>query len=401
MKFEKTLITSFQKEIHLYHIVAEGTNEDIGYRFGCLAKDSHNIDKSTNIIFSIVKSQYDYLKHRYPEHFARMSGFAKAYGKSLSDYNYDFSFFGQTPNGTACSAVYYPPATTSTGRGYISRNLDFSIPKDFKQPVFPFKHSYIMEMYPESCYSSISLFCFEVFGLALEGINSEGLSVIHLADADTRIDHESLSTKQTKRGFNEFLPIQYLLDKCSTANEAVKALKQMEHYHVAIPVHLLIADKQGNSFVFEYSPDGSKKVFIQGSTTSPSKLTNFQLNRLSDTTMTKKMESRSTENGLDRYRVLGKLINQIQFPITEKLIHETNTAVYVHADNEDKLERTLFHCIYDTSSCSVKICLLPKINQSMGSFCKFSLRRKISSNNQMRLTIIPLGFIMAGDSTRS
>jgi len=383
MSFEKTLIASFQKEIHLYHIIAEGTNEDIGYELGCLARDTHSLDKSTNVDSSVVKSQYDYLRLRYPGHYGRMSGFAKAYGKSLNDYNYDFSFFGQVPNGTACSAVYYPPAITSTGHGYISRNLDFSIPKDLKRekPIFPFKHSYVVEMYPESCFPSISLFCFEVFGLALEGINSEGLSVIHLADADTRIDHESLSTEQTQKGFNEFLPIQYLLDTCATANEAMKALKQMEHHHVAIPVHLLIADKQGYSFVFEYSPDGSKKIFIQGSATSPLKLTNFQLNRLSDTTMTKKMESRSSENGLDRYRVLEKLIDQIQFPITEQKTHEINTAVYVHADSEDRLERTLFHCIYDISSCSVKICLLPKINQSMDNFCKFSLRSKVSSNS--------------------
>jgi hypothetical protein len=306
-----------------------------------------------------------------------MSGFAAAYGKSLSDYNYDFSFFGQTVNETACSAVYYPPGITSTGRGYISRNLDFSIPKNFmkEKPIFPFKHTYIVEMYPEACYPSISLFCFEVFGLALEGINSEGLSVIHLADADTRIDHESLSTQKTKKGFNEFLPVQYLLDTCSTAKEAVKALEQMEHYHVTIPVHLLIADKHGNSFVFEYSSDGFQKVFIQGSPNLPLKVTNFQLNRLSDKGLTKKMESRSTENGFDRYQVLEKRIDQMQFPITEKLIKETNTAVYVHAESGDKIERTLFHCIYDTSLCSVKIGLLPRIKKPRESFFKFSLNK--------------------------
>lgn len=383
MRYEKSLITSFQEKMHLCHIVAEGANEDIGYRLGRLAKDAHNIDKFTNIEPSIVESQYDYLKRRYPEHYARMSGFAKAYGKSLSDYDCDFSYFGQTPNGTACSAVYYPPAITSTRRGYISRNLDFSIPKDLQleKPIFPFKHTYIVEMYPESCYPSISLFCFEVFGLALEGINSEGLSVVHLADADTSIDHESLSTKQTKRGFNEFLPIQYLLDTCSTANEAMNALKQMDHYHVAIPVHLLIADKQGDAFVFEYSPNGTQKVFIQGSVTSPLMVTNFQLNRLSDTTMTEKMELRAVENGLDRYRILEKRIDRIQFPITEQLIQETNAAVYVRSDSEDNHERTIYHCIYDTSSCSVKICLLPSINQAMGSFFEFSLGRKKSSGN--------------------
>ncbi len=376
MRFEKKLITSFQNEIRLSHIIAEGTNESIGGGLGALAKTDHNIDKSTKINSAIIESQYDYLRNHYPEHYARMSGFAKAYGKTLNDYDYDFSFFGQALNGTACSAVYYPPAITCNKHGYISRNLDFSIPKDFKNKNsrFPFKHTYILEMYPESCYPSISLFCFELFGLAFEGINSEGLSVIHLADADTRIDHETLATNQTQRGFNEFLPIQYLLDTCSTADEAEKALRKVEHYHVAIPVHLLIADKQGNSFVFEYSPDGSKKVFVQGNIASPLKVTNFQLNRLSDTTMTKKMESRSTENGLDRYRVLEEQIDQVQFPITEKSIQEINTNVYVHADHEDQPERTLFHCTYDTTSCSVKICLLPTINRSMEGF--FKVRRR-------------------------
>ncbi len=377
MKFQKTLIAKKRDSIQLSHIVIKGTNEEIGYKFGCLANDFHKIDKSANIDASKVESQYNYLKKRYPEHYARMSGFAKAYGKTLSDHNYDFSFFGDVPNGVACSAVYYPPATTSSKCGYISRNLDFSIPKNLKleKPVFPFKHTYVIEMYPESSYSSISLFCFEVFGLALEGINSEGLAVIHLADADTRIDHENLATKQTKKGFNEFLPIQYLLDTCSTANEAVRALKQMEHYHVAIPVHLLIADKHGDSFVFEYSPDGSRKVFVQGSVTSPLKVTNFQLNRLSDPNMKKMMESRSDENGYDRYQVLEKLIDKIQFPMTEKLIQETNAAVYVRENNGEILDRTLFHCIYDTSSCSVKICLLPKIKETMKGFSKFFLKK--------------------------
>jgi hypothetical protein len=161
------------------------------------------------------------------------------------------------------------------------------------------------------------------------------------------------------------------LDTCSTANEALRALKQMGHYHVAIPVHLLIADKHGDSFVFEYSPDGSRKVFVQGSVTSPLKVTNFQLNRLSDPNMKKMMESRSDENGYDRYQVLEKLIDKIQFPMTEKLIQETNAAVYVLENNGEILDRTLFHCIYDTSSCSVKICLLPKIKETMKGFFKF------------------------------
>ena len=373
MEYKKKLITSFQNEINLYHFVAQGTNEEIGYLLGCLAKENHTIDKSTNIDPAIVASQYEYLKQCYPEHYARMLGFAKAYGSSLSDYNYDFSLFGEVPNGTACSAVYYPPSTTITGHGYISRNLDFTIPRNIKSPFFPFKHTYLVEAYPEAGYPSIYLFCFEVFGLALEGINSKGLAVIHLADVDTKIDHQNQSTNQTQKGFNEFLPIQYLLDTCSTANEAAEKLKQLEHYHVAIPVHLLIADKEGNSFVFEYTSDGLQKIYIQGNSSTPLKITNFQLNRLADAVMKRKMESRFSENGFDRYRILEKKLDQIQFPITEELIQEINATVYVHTDRENGLERTLFYCVYDTSSCSMKISHLPTVQQPIKCLYEFSL----------------------------
>jgi hypothetical protein len=46
------------------------------------------------------------------------------------------------------------------------------------------------------------------------------------------------------------------------------------------------------------------KKYIRGNVTTPLKIINFQVNRLSDAAMTRKMESRSAENGLDRYRTL-------------------------------------------------------------------------------------------------
>lgn len=368
-------VACFENKIYLHHMLLRGSNEEIGYQLGCYAKKKHQIDKSNHTDHEIIKNQYNYLRANYPQHYERMLGFANAYGESLENHDYDFSYFGRLIDNSSCSAVFYPPEITENGLGYISRNLDFSLPSDFKErsSFFPFKHSYLIEMYPENGYPSISLFCFEVFGLALEGINSEGLAVIHLADADTRMDHDDLSTMQTRPGFNEFLPVQYLLDNCATVQEAKTALGKIEHYHVAIPVHLLIADKKGDSFVFEYSYDGTKKVFIDGIRKSPFKITNFQLNRLTDQNLIRKMEFNSTENGYDRYKILENRISSIQLPFTENLIENINTDVYIHKDNEEELERTLFHSIYDLSSSSVKLSLLPTINMSKNNFVKFTL----------------------------
>jgi hypothetical protein len=60
-----------------------------------------------------------------------MRGCAAAFGVAPEDDRYDFSTLvnlldmpAQTPG---CSVVYYPPSTTVTGKGYLSRNYDFSI----------------------------------------------------------------------------------------------------------------------------------------------------------------------------------------------------------------------------------------------------------------------------------
>ena len=79
MKFEKELITSYRDEIHLSHLVIEGTNEEIGHQLGCLARKLHDISKFSDVDRSIIQSQYDYLEANYPEHHARMMGFARAY----------------------------------------------------------------------------------------------------------------------------------------------------------------------------------------------------------------------------------------------------------------------------------------------------------------------------------
>ena len=370
---KRQIITSYKDEIYVYHIRLEGTNEEIGFQLGQLAKQYHNIDKSSKIDHKIIEDQYNYLKTQYPEYYSRICGFANAYGKTLKDTGYDFSYFGKIPDGISCSAVYYPPSLTETGHGHISRNLDFVIPRNLSQKEYPFKETYVIEMHPNVGYSSLSLFCFDVFGTALEGVNSKGLAVVHLADADTRLDHSELSTHQTRRGFNEFLPVQYILDKCSTTQKAKKELKRLIHYHVAIPTHLLIADKNGDACVFEYTPDGVGKTFVGVPLDMPFRITNFQLNRLNEDSYLREMEPRSAINGLDRYRTLEETLEQVKYPVTSRQIREVNTSVYIHEDRTTELNRTIFHNIYDITNQSAKYCLLPT-ETSQPKFYSLNLR---------------------------
>jgi len=149
--------------------------------------------------------------------------------------------------------------------------------------------------------------------------------------------------------------------------------QRVDHYHVAFATHLLVADSGGNSFIFEYSPGGTEKTFIQASKSVPQRITNFQLSRLVDEKMARELKTRSSENGFDRYLTLEEQIDQGKLPITEKAAKEVNASVYVHEDGEDALDRTIFHSIYDMTSKTVQISLLPARNRMSNRFFKFSL----------------------------
>jgi len=170
-------ISNYQNHIYLYHLKLEGSDREIGFQLGKLARENHRIDKTAKVKPEILKEQVDYLEQHYPQHIERMHGFAEAYGVPLHAYSHDFSCFGRPLGDTGCSAVYYPPSLMRHGSGTISRNLDFPIPANYRDlESFPFKHTYVIEMKPETGYASLSLFCFDVFGLSMEGINDRGLA---------------------------------------------------------------------------------------------------------------------------------------------------------------------------------------------------------------------------------
>lgn len=203
----------------------------------------------------------NYLRDNYPIHYERMKGFASEYNSTLNNHNFDFSIFGRPIGETACSAVYYPPSQTRENLAILSRNLDFVISNDKNTP---FRDIYFMELHPDEGYSSFSILTMEVFGQGLEGINSQGLTVVHLADGETAEKYPNGGRGEPGVGFNEFLIIQYILDTCANIQEAKEALLKSKHYYHSIPVHLIISDSSGKSFIWEFDEFRNKEYIIDG-----------------------------------------------------------------------------------------------------------------------------------------
>lgn len=372
---ESVLLDSPEDSLEIRHLILKGSNFDIGWKLGEIARQRHLIEKDPVEDPLRIRCQRTYLERNYPIFFERMRGIAHAYQADDQADLIDFSLLGEVMLGTGCSAVYYPPNRTISGHGIISRNLDFYVPA-----VIPaLSKPYIVEMYPDKGYPSISILSFQLMGEALEGMNSEGLTVIHLADEESPLKYPMEPTYGSAVGLNELKSIQLLLDTCTTVAEAKTALLTNKHFYMFQPVHLLIADRFGNSFVWEYSHAHNQEYLVDGKN-EPQIVTNFLLHRYeSIQDIPKTRDEKACP--YNRYRVLHEALKEHPEKFSMDFIKETNALVFMAKSsfiNPPGVPiRTLLHSIYDIENRSLEVnfYLQDSINRdsNKASYFKFCL----------------------------
>ncbi len=140
---------------------------------------------------------------------------------------------------------------------------------------------YIMEWYPEDGgYASLAINSFDILSGTLDGINSAGLVVSILADNEAMWELgpklEPHLGPQRAIGLHELAVMRLLLDTCATVAEAEETLLTIKQYYRLVPLHYIVADKAGHSFVFENSTGRNVQHVIEG-TGQPQLITNHQL----------------------------------------------------------------------------------------------------------------------------
>jgi len=193
LKFNQQIIHQQEGDFSIVtHLQLSGTLEEIGFRLGQISRDSHHIVKTRNPNSLKNACQLKYMMQNYPVHYRRMKGQAKAYSEELESTLFDFTCFGNPLGEGACSAVFYPPDFTESQTGILSRNADLPVislsdvvsGESIAAPPAA-SQLYVVEMYPDRGYASIINMSFEIYGLGLDGMNSEGLVVTHLyADSE-------------------------------------------------------------------------------------------------------------------------------------------------------------------------------------------------------------------------
>ena len=265
---ETTVAGSPAEFMEVKHVVLRGTNREIGRSIAEIARDRFDV-QLTHIPDPIVLSaSREYLQLHCPIQYQRMLGVADAYGMSVDDPRFDLNRLAYLFALPGCSTVFIPSAKSQNGHSLLSRNLDFPLGTSSQMVGMPpgtdelpmVSRPYVFEVYPDVGYASVYLCAYELLG-TVDGINSEGLTVAILADDESMAIYAVPPTMRLGVGLHELQMLRFLLDTCATAEEAKRALlltKQLSH---VFPSHYMIADRFGNSFVWEFSyPDHREYV---------------------------------------------------------------------------------------------------------------------------------------------
>lgn len=352
------------------HLTLRGTNREIGRHLALLARDELGVRKVPWTDPAATRAQRRFLGRNWPAQAERGAGVADGFGVDPADDSVDCSFLAYHVGLPGCSCVYYPPGATVEGRPFLSRNFDYTtgsyLDRELAVGAFvnerdtsvatppPYvSRPFVIEAYPDVGYPSLYLAAFDLLG-AIDGINSEGLTVALLNEQETchLPGFEPLSMNGV--GLSEGQIPRFLLDTCGTAAEAREALLGIKQYYTAGPCHYLIGDRHGDGFVWEYGA-GRNRSHIIDALGAPLPVTNHLIHDHQCTVPDMLVESIRRLNGLREGIAAGGAVDRTR-------IRAINAAVaarlgvgegqYITAEHP---ARTLWYALYDPEARSVEI----------------------------------------------
>ncbi|MGW8322235.1 MAG: C45 family autoproteolytic acyltransferase/hydrolase, partial [Thermodesulfobacteriota bacterium] len=348
------------------HIVIRGSNQAIGKKIAEIARERYGVRLAKNPDSIYGKARLSYMERNYPILLERMRGVAAVYGIDLADGAVDISSlpynFGPP---TSCSMICFPGSATDTGHGLIVRSMDYSngtLSEMLGQKPYPgerdiFSEPYVMEVYPDKGYASLYMSCADLLSGAWDGINSEGLCVFGLVDLG-RPKNTVVTSGTRVIGLNPPQIMRLLLDTCANVEEAKIAMLENRIYDVAQGIHYLVADRHGNSFIFEVN-HLDQRAYITDNGGNPQVMTNSPVWALPSPDKYPK-EFADEYDSLYRYQVLENLLHGHKGKYTFSFMVKANEKVFPRKATHNlggpsMTLRPVWQVVYDQTRLAMKI----------------------------------------------
>lgn len=357
---ETVLIDGTDGPLEVRKLVLHGSNEEIGRQLAAYARANLGVKKEPWTDPIATRAQRAYVRAHWPEHYDRMRGAAKAFDVPLDNDALEFSFLYYDVGVPGCSCVFYPGSSVAGNAPLLARNFDFPIPAQGgttiergAQPMAT--RAFMIETHPHRGYSSLYMCAFDLLGACMDGVNSEGLAVALLSDAETQSLGLAEPLNRNGVGLNEVQLPRFLLDTCATAAEARLALLQTQQFYSGLPNHYLIADRSGDAFVWELSSRGNRHHIVEANR-APLAVTNHLIHPHERPT------TQAIEESEARLAILNAALAKPRCHETLASVRRRNLKVEARMavgqgqyHNAAMPSRTLWCAVYDLKHCVVEI----------------------------------------------
>ena len=342
----------------VYHLVFCGTQVEVGQGLACEARDHCHWQPPRVADPVRNRARRRWFERNWPEHHARMEGVAMVFGYAVDEDDVDLANVMAEPVTPQCSAVWCSPGATVGTGALVGRNMDFSTrtlsemlggqPLPGEPPALA--RPYVIETYPDQGHATLVSTVGDLTA-CLDGINDRGLVAAVLADDESSALRPS---GMPQAGLNEMHLLRYLLETCSSAEEAKEALygaKQYDEYAVA---HYLVADSE-QAFVWERDTHNAEYAVSQRGHWLY--VTNFLLHRLGVDRIPNDVSDNPSAN--DAYRRASVLQGGLNGSgITWSALWELLESVRADSRHDEVFPesrtRTLWHGQYDLEGRSVE-----------------------------------------------
>ena len=347
------------------HMKISGPQYQIGKKLAQIAKERYGVSLAENPTEIYGVSRYAYLEKNYPQLLERARGVLEAFSRKPDDSSVDPTSLMYSTGDFGCSMLYFPGSRMDTSHCIAIRNMDFTAgsmsqilgkPRKTGEPDI-FGEIFVVESYPDTGYATLFMGAIDLLSGAWDGMNEHGLTIYGLVDQGRPGAMINPSGNRVI-GLHPMQTMRMVLETCRNCEEAKKALLTNKVYDFIMGIHYLIADAQGNSFIFEIDQN-SEEGHIQEGKKAPHVMTNSPVWALPPLSEFPKTYDNPYDS-MNRYQLLTKALAAHEGTFNEAFIIEAAESVFPRMplgdpDAPSMTYRPLWQVIYDLTDLTMKV----------------------------------------------